>query len=83
MKKLFQTDPIIEIVNCRQLRLIGNYRFLEASDKHCSFIYENFSISIKANQVHIDVLKEEEFIIHVEELLSIDMKRQVNDYADL
>lgn len=81
MKKLFQTDPLIEIVNSSQLRLIGAYKFLEASERHCSFIYENFSILIKANRVHIDVMKEEEFIIHVETLLSIEMKRQVNDYG--
>lgn len=80
MKKLFQKDPLIEIVNSSQLRLIGTYRFIEASEQHCSFLYEDFSISIKANRVHIDVLKEEEFIIHVENLLSIEMKRQVNDY---
>ncbi|MBD8028323.1 hypothetical protein H9636_16900 [Ureibacillus sp. Re31] len=80
MKKLFQKDPLIEIVNSSQLRLIGTYRFIEASEQHCSFLYEDFSILIKANRVHIDVLKEEEFIIHVENLLSIEMKRQVNDY---
>ncbi|MEK9198754.1 hypothetical protein ACH0B5_04890 [Ureibacillus sp. 179-F W5.1 NHS] len=80
MKKLFQKDPLIEIVNNSQLRLIGTYKFIEASEQHCSFLYEDFSILIKANRVHIDVLKEEEFIIHVENLLSIEMKRQVNDY---
>ncbi|QCR32927.1 hypothetical protein [Lysinibacillus sp. SGAir0095] len=79
MKKLFQTDPLIEIVNSSQLRLIGTYKFLEASEQHCSFIYEDFSILIKANRVHIDVLKEIEFIIHVDNLLSIEMKRQVSD----
>ncbi|MDI7740797.1 hypothetical protein QMK38_02180 [Lysinibacillus fusiformis] len=83
MKKLFQTDPLIEIVNSSQLRLIGTYKFLEASEQHCSLIYEDFSILIKANRVHIDVLKEEEFIIHVENLLSIEMKRQVNDYEKI
>ncbi|RHW38576.1 hypothetical protein D1B33_06785 [Lysinibacillus yapensis] len=81
MKKLFQTDPLIEIVNSSQLRLIGTYKFLEASEGHCSFIYENFSFLIKANRVHIDVMKEEEFILHVENLLLIEMKRQVNDYG--
>ncbi|MFC7684636.1 hypothetical protein [Ureibacillus sp. GCM10028918] len=83
MKKLFQTDPLIEIVNSRQLRLIGTYKFLEASEQHCSFIYEDFSILIKANRVHIDVLKEVELIIHVENLLSFEMKRQVNDYEKI
>ena len=83
MKKLFQADPLIEIVNSSQLRLIGTYKFLEASERHCSFIYEDFSILIKANRVHIDVLKEVEFIIHVEELISIEMKRQVTDYEKL
>jgi hypothetical protein len=79
LKKLFQTDPLIEIINSSQLRIIGTYKFLEASEHHCSFIYEDFSMLIKANRVHIDVLKEEEFILHVENLLSIEMKRQVND----
>ena len=79
MKKLFQADPLIEIVNSSQLRLIGSYKFLEASEQHCSFIYEDFLILIKADRVHIDVLKEVEFIIHVENLLSIEMKRQVSD----
>ncbi|HWL12823.1 MAG TPA: hypothetical protein VNQ57_07505 [Ureibacillus sp.] len=83
MKKLFQADPIIEIVNSSQLRLIGTYKFLEASERHCSFLYEDFSILIKANRVHIDVLKEVEFIIHVEELISIEMKRQVTDYEKI
>ncbi|HWK24409.1 MAG TPA: hypothetical protein VNS08_15380 [Ureibacillus sp.] len=83
MKKLFQADPLIEIVNSSQLRLIGTYKFLEASERHCSFIYEDFLILIKANRVHIDVLKEVEFIIHVENLLSIEMKRQVNDYEKI
>jgi len=79
LKKLFQADPLIEIVNSSQLRLIGSYKFLEASEQHCSFIYEDFLILIKADRVHIDVLKEVEFIIHVENLLSLDMKRQVSD----
>jgi len=83
LKKLFQADPIIEIVNSSQLRLIGTYKFLEASERHCSFLYEDFSILIKANRVHIDVLKEVEFIIHVEELISIEMKRQVTDYEKI
>ncbi|MCP1145331.1 hypothetical protein [Lysinibacillus endophyticus] len=83
MKKLFQSDPLIEISNCRQLRLIGTYKFLEASDRHCAFLYEDFSILIKAEEVHIDVLKEEEFIIHVEGLQSFEMKRQVNDYEKI
>ncbi len=83
MKKLFQTDPLIEMINCRQLRLIGTYKFLEASEQHCSFLYEDFSMLIKAKRVHIDVLKEEEFIIHVEELLSIEMQRQVNPYEKI
>jgi len=83
LKKLFQADPLIEIVNSSQLRLIGTYKFLEASERHCSFIYEDFLILIKANRVHIDVLKEVEFIIHVENLLSIEMKRQVNDYEKI
>jgi hypothetical protein len=83
MKKLFQTDPLIEILNYRQLRIIGTYKFLEASEQHCIFLYEDFSLSIKAKRVHIDVLKEEEFIIHVEELLSIEMKRQVNPYEKI
>lgn len=80
LKKLFQTDPIMEIINCRQFRMIGDYKFLEASEQQCSFIYEKFFILIKAKRVHIDVLKEEELIIHVEELTSIEMKRQVDDY---
>ncbi|RUL57046.1 MULTISPECIES: hypothetical protein [Lysinibacillus] len=83
MKKLFQSDPLIELINCRQLRLIGTYKFLEASEKHCAFLYENFSILIKAEKVHIDVLKEEEFIIHVEDLQSLEMKRQVTDYEKI
>lgn len=77
MKKLFQADPTIEILNCRQIKLIGHYRFLEASEHHCALLYEGNIIKISAEQVHIDVLKEEECLIHLEQLHSIEMKRQV------
>lgn len=76
LKKLFQTEPLMEISNCEQLKFIGKYKFLEASERHCAFIYEQFYIYVKAEKVHIDVLKVEELIIHVEELLSIEMKKQ-------
>lgn len=77
MKKLFQADPTIEIQNCRQLKLIGNYRFLEASERHCALIYEGYVIKISAEQVHIDVLKEEECLIRLDQINSIEMKKQV------
>lgn len=73
---MFQTEPLIELFNCNELRLIGQYKFLEASDQHCAFQYEQFYIRVKAKKVHIDVLKVEELILHVEELESIDMRKQ-------
>ena len=76
MKKLFQTDPFIEIVRASQLKIIGAYQFLEASEEHCRFIYENFSVYIKAKKVHIEVLKEEEFLLRVESLMVIEMKKR-------
>lgn len=80
MKKLFQTDPFIEIVNTSQLRIVGSYQFLEASEEHCSFIYENFSVLIKAKRVHIDVLKQEELLLRVENLKLIEMKKRGDDW---
>ncbi|MFY3792266.1 hypothetical protein ACOQFO_11390 [Ureibacillus sp. MALMAid1270] len=76
MKKLFQTEPLIELFNCNEMRIIGQYKFLEASDQHCAFKYEQYHILIKAKKVHIDVLKVEELLLHVEDLLSIEMKKQ-------
>lgn len=78
LKKLFQAEPIIEMMDCRQFRMIGEYQFLEASEKKCKFIYEGFLIMIEAETVHINVLKEEECLIHVEKLIHFDMIRQVN-----
>lgn len=79
LKKLFQADPIIEMLNCRQLRMIGNYKFIEASEKHCKFYYEGFLVLIEAKQVHINVLKEDELLVHVDHLMYFEMKRQVNE----
>jgi hypothetical protein len=79
LKKLFQIDPIIEMMNCRQLRMIGNYKFLEASEHHCKFYYEGFLVMIEADKVHINVLKEEEILVHVDQLKNFEMKRQVNE----
>ncbi len=76
MKKLFQTEPLLELFNCNELKLIGQYKFLEASSEHCAFLYEQFYIQVKAKKVHIDVLKVEELILHVEDLESIEMKKQ-------
>ncbi|HWL22988.1 MAG TPA: hypothetical protein VNR38_04440 [Ureibacillus sp.] len=76
MKKLFQTEPLMELFKCNELRLIGEYKFLEASDQHCAFLYEQFYIQVKAKKVHIDVLKVEELLLHVEDLESIVMKKQ-------
>ncbi|KGR78538.1 hypothetical protein [Ureibacillus manganicus] len=76
MKKLFQTEPLLELFNCNELRIIGQYKFLEASSGHCLFLYEQFYIQVKAKKVHIDVLKVEELILHVEDLESIEMKKQ-------
>ncbi|MBM7607040.1 hypothetical protein QUF56_15110 [Ureibacillus composti] len=83
MKKLFQYEPIIEINKCRQFKMIGNYTFLEASEQHCTLIYEKFLIVIKAKRVHIDVLKDEEIIIRVEELTDVEMKRQVDQHEKI
>jgi|SRR5690554_6265441 len=77
LKNLFQTDPIIEMMNCRQLRMIGNYKFLEASEKHCKFYYEDFLVTLYGKEVHINVLKDEEILVHVEDLENFEMKRQV------
>ncbi|MED3661522.1 hypothetical protein [Ureibacillus terrenus] len=79
MKKLFQYDPFIEMLNCRQLRIIGDYKFLEASEHHCKFYYEGFLVTIEAGTVHINVLKDEEILVHVDELKYFEMKRQVNE----
>nr|WP_106780004.1 hypothetical protein [Lysinibacillus timonensis] len=76
MKKLFQTEPLFELFNCNELKIIGKYKFLEASEHHCAFMYEHFRIHVKAKKVHIDVLKVEELIIRVEDLQSIEMKKQ-------
>lgn len=79
MKKLFQTEPIIEMMNCSQIRMIGSYKFIEASPEHCRFYYEGFLVTIKAASVHINVLREEEILVHVDELKYFEMKRQVKE----
>lgn len=76
LKKLFQTEPLIELFKCSEFRIIGQYKFLEASDQHCALLYEQFYIQIKAKKVHIDVLKVEELLLHVEDLESIEMKKK-------
>lgn len=76
MRKLFQLEPLIEINNCQHLKIIGNYEFLEASTNHCKFKYEQFFITIKGNKIHIDLLKEKELIIRVEQLNNIEMTKQ-------
>lgn len=63
--------------------MIGSYKFLEASEHHCTLLYENFKVSIQAKSVFIDVLKEEELLIHVEDLTNVEMIRQVNKYEKL
>lgn len=63
--------------------MIGSYKFLEASENHCTLLYENFKVLIQAKSIYIDVLKEEELLIHVEELTKVEMIRQVNDYEKL
>lgn len=79
MKKLFQSEPMIEMMNTSQIRIIGNYKFIEASEAHCKFYYEDFLVKIEASSVHINVLREEEIIVHVDELKYFEMKRQVKE----
>lgn len=79
MKKLFQTEPVIELLNCRLLRITGNYKFIEASERHCKFYYEDFLVTVKADRVHINVLKEEEILVHVDQLNDFELKRQVKE----
>lgn len=67
------------MMNCRQLRMIGHYNFVEASEKHCKFFYEDFLVTIEADEVHINVLKDEEILVHVEKLNHLVMERQVNE----
>lgn len=66
----------MELFKCNELRIIGQYKFLEASSQHCAFLYEQYHVQVKAKKVHIDVLKVEELLLHVEDLESIEMKKQ-------
>lgn len=76
MKKLFHLSPLIEIDNCEHFKIIGKYEFLEASAEHCKFLYENFLITIKGKTIHIELLKDEIVIIRVEQLNTLEMKKQ-------
>lgn len=76
MKKLFHYSPLIEIENCHQFKFIGDYQFLEASNTHCQFTYENYSMTIQGEKIHIDLMREKEIIIRVEKLVNLNMEKQ-------
>lgn len=76
MRKLFQLKPLIEIEDCKFFKIIGKYEFLEVSSNHCKFVYEDFLITMKGETIHIDLLKDEQLIIRVDQLNHIEMTKQ-------
>jgi len=78
MKKLFQLTPLLELLEYESLKIIGPYRFIHADATTCSFVYADYHITVNADSVTINALKEEMLHLTVDNLQELHMKMTKN-----
>jgi hypothetical protein len=78
MKKLFQLTPLLELLEYESLKIIGPYRFIHADATTCSFVYADYHITVNADSVKINALKEEMLHLSVDNLQELQMKKAKN-----
>ncbi|WP_155591646.1 hypothetical protein [Lysinibacillus cavernae] len=78
MKKLFQLTPLLELLEYESLKIIGPYRFIHADATTCSFAYADYHITVCADSVKINALKEEMLHLTVDNLQELHMKKIKN-----
>lgn len=78
MKKLFQLTPLLELLEYESLKIIGPYRFIHADATTCSFVYADYHITVNADSVTINALKEEMLHLSVNNLQELHMKMTKN-----
>ncbi|EFI69558.1 hypothetical protein P9436_14050 [Lysinibacillus capsici] len=78
MKKLFQLTPLLELLEYESLKIIGPYRFIHADTTTCSFVYADYHITVNADSVTINALKEEMLHLTVDNLQELHMKMTKN-----
>lgn len=78
MKKLFQLTPLLELLEYESLKIIGPYRFIHADATTCSFVYADYHITVNADSVKINALKEEMLHLTVDNLQELHMKMTKN-----
>ncbi len=77
LKKLFQHAPILEITDYKQFKWHGNYTIINASEKACTCMLDDFIVHINGEEVQVDVLATNGFSVTCKKLHKVTIERHV------
>ena len=75
MKKIFQTEQMIQLHRFELFHYTGDYEITLISEEQCHCIMKPFSVHITGKKVAVQVLKDDGFIVLCEQLHSLSIER--------
>lgn len=73
---------LLELTQFRNVKIIGNYKFLYANDTKCSFLYDRYKVSVTGQSVKVDAIKKEMLYLSVEKLEEVHLQLVQGDGAN-
>ncbi|MEK4230043.1 RNA methyltransferase [Solibacillus sp. FSL H8-0538] len=77
MKKLFQTEQMLQLNRFEVMKYSGDYTIQSITEQQCTCIIKPFSVHITGKELAVKYLQEDGFIILCEELQSFTIERLV------
>jgi len=75
LRKLFQTEQILQVNRFEILKYSGPYEVLSITDQHYHCIIKPFSVHITGKQLSVQYLNDDGFIVSCEGLKSLQIEQ--------